>query len=66
MGQWLVADLSVMDIHFQLWMVLVTVILLVWICLCMGQTPRSLRSDFTQTRIFVGVFPTLPARSLTG
>ena len=30
MGQWLVADLSVMDVHFQLWMVLVTAILLVW------------------------------------
>jgi hypothetical protein len=28
MGQWLVADLSV--VHFQLWMVLVTAILLVW------------------------------------
>ena len=30
MGQWLVADLSGMDVHFQLWMVLVTAILLVW------------------------------------
>ena len=30
MGQWLIADLSVMDVHFQLWMVLVTAILLVW------------------------------------
>jgi hypothetical protein len=30
MGRWLVADLSVMDVHFQLWMVLVTGILLVW------------------------------------
>jgi hypothetical protein len=29
-GQWLVADLSVMDIHFQLRMALVTGILLVW------------------------------------
>jgi hypothetical protein len=26
----LLADLSVMDIHFQLWMVLVTAILLIW------------------------------------
>ncbi len=31
MGQWLVADLSVMDVHFPLWMVLVTVMLLVWL-----------------------------------
>jgi hypothetical protein len=30
MGQWLVAGLSVMDVHFQVWMVLVTAILLVW------------------------------------
>jgi hypothetical protein len=30
MREWLVADLSVMDVHFQLWMVLVTAILLVW------------------------------------
>jgi len=30
MRQWVVADLSVMDVHFQLWMVLVTAILLVW------------------------------------
>jgi hypothetical protein len=30
MGQWLVADLSVMDVHIQLWMVLVTAIPLVW------------------------------------
>jgi len=26
----LVADLSVMDVHFQLWMVLVAAILLIW------------------------------------
>ena len=30
MREWLVADLSVMDIHFQLWMVLVTLIVLFW------------------------------------
>jgi len=30
MGQLLIADVSVMDVHFQLWMVLVTVILLIW------------------------------------
>jgi hypothetical protein len=30
MRDWLVADLSVMDVHFQLWMVLVTALLLVW------------------------------------
>ena len=28
MGQWLGADFSVVDVHFQLWMVLVTGILL--------------------------------------
>jgi hypothetical protein len=26
----LIADLSVMDVHFQVWMVLVTAILLIW------------------------------------
>ena len=30
MGQWLIADVSVMDVHFQFWMVLVTAILLIW------------------------------------
>ena len=30
MGQWLVADLSLFDVHFQLWMVLLTVIVLLW------------------------------------
>ncbi len=36
MSQWLVADLSVMDVHFQLWMVLVTAILLAWFLLVWG------------------------------
>jgi hypothetical protein len=31
MGRWLVADLSVMDVHFQPWMVLVTGVLVIWI-----------------------------------
>jgi hypothetical protein len=31
MGQWLITDISVMDVHVQLWMVLVTAILLVWL-----------------------------------
>jgi hypothetical protein len=30
MGQWLIADLSVFDVHVQLWMLLVTGILLLW------------------------------------
>ena len=30
MGQWLIADLSVADVHVQLWMLLVTGILLLW------------------------------------
>ncbi len=41
MGQWLVADISVMNVHFQLWMVLVTGILLVWF-LFVGHAPRPL------------------------
>jgi hypothetical protein len=30
MGQWLIADLSIVNVHFQPWMPLVTGILLVW------------------------------------
>jgi hypothetical protein len=30
MGQWLVADLSVSDVHFQPWMLLVTGFVLLW------------------------------------
>ena len=30
MGQWLIADLSVSDVHFQLWMLFVTGIVLLW------------------------------------
>ena len=47
MGRWLVADLSVMDVHFQLWMVLVTGILLVWFLFVWATRPRSLRADLT-------------------
>ena len=30
MGQWLIADLSVSDVHFQLWMLLVATFILLW------------------------------------
>jgi hypothetical protein len=30
MGQWLIADVSIFDVHLQLWMVLVGGILLLW------------------------------------
>jgi hypothetical protein len=30
MGQWLIADLSVFDVHFQTWMLLVTGIVSLW------------------------------------
>ena len=30
MGQWLIAELSVSDVHFQLWMLLVIGIMLLW------------------------------------
>jgi hypothetical protein len=30
MGQWLIADLSVSDVHFQLWMLLVAGIIFFW------------------------------------
>ena len=30
MGQWLIADLSVYDVHVQLWMLLVIGIVLLW------------------------------------
>ena len=31
MGQWLIADVSLLDIHLQLWMLLVTGVMLLWI-----------------------------------
>ena len=31
MGQWLIADVSLFDVHLQLWMLLVTGIMLLWI-----------------------------------
>jgi hypothetical protein len=31
MGQWLIADLSFLDVHVQLWMMLVTVVILLWL-----------------------------------
>ena len=31
MGQWLIADVSLLDINLQLWMLLVTGIMLLWI-----------------------------------
>ncbi len=30
MGQWLIADISLSDVHLQLWMLLVTGFILVW------------------------------------
>jgi hypothetical protein len=30
MGQWLIADLSFFDIHFQLWMLLFAAFVIVW------------------------------------
>ena len=30
MGQWLIADLSVSDVHLQLWMLLVAGVILFW------------------------------------
>jgi hypothetical protein len=30
MGQWLIADVSLFDVHLQLWMLLVTGIVLLW------------------------------------
>jgi hypothetical protein len=35
----LVVDLSVMDVHFQLWMVLVTAILLIWFAFVWATRP---------------------------
>ena len=31
MGQWLIADVSLLDVHLQLWMLLVIGIMLLWI-----------------------------------
>jgi hypothetical protein len=30
MGQWLIADVSFLDVHVQLWMVLVVMVFLLW------------------------------------
>jgi hypothetical protein len=30
MGQWLITDLSVSDVHFQVWMLLVMAFVLLW------------------------------------
>ena len=30
MAQWLIADISLLDVHVQLWMLLVTGIMLLW------------------------------------
>jgi hypothetical protein len=30
MGQWLIADISFLDIHLQLWMLLVAGVVLLW------------------------------------
>jgi hypothetical protein len=31
MGQWLIADFSFVDVHVQLWMVVVAVAILLWL-----------------------------------
>jgi len=31
MGQWLIADVSFLDVHIQLWMLLVVGVLLIWL-----------------------------------
>ena len=31
MGQWLIADVSFLDVHVQLWMLLVVGVLLIWL-----------------------------------
>jgi hypothetical protein len=36
MGQWLIADVSFLDIHLQLWMLLVAGVVLLWVSLCLG------------------------------
>ena len=43
MGQWLIADLSVSDAHFQLWMLLVTGIILLWFAYVWATRWRSRR-----------------------
>jgi hypothetical protein len=30
MGEWLIADISLLDVHFQLWMLLATSFVLLW------------------------------------
>jgi hypothetical protein len=40
MGQWLITDLSVSDIHFQLWMLLVTAFILLWFLYVWGTRLR--------------------------
>jgi hypothetical protein len=30
MGQWLIADVSLLDVHFQFWMLLVTSFVFLW------------------------------------
>jgi len=37
MGQWLIADVSQLDVHLQLWMLLVTGIMVLWI-ICVWAT----------------------------
>jgi hypothetical protein len=55
MGQWLVADLSVMDVHFQLWMVLVTVILLVWFAFVWPHATFAEVGLYSNSHIFGGL-----------
>ena len=57
MGQWLIADLSVSDVHLQLWMLLVTAILLVWFAFVWA-TPRSLKQAYSDCNVFSGLSDT--------
>jgi hypothetical protein len=40
MGQWLIADFSFLEVHFQAWMVAVTGILLLWFLYARRQARR--------------------------
>ena len=44
MGQWLIADVPFLDVHVQLWMVLVVMVVLLWFFLRVGN-PEAITSD---------------------
>ena len=55
MGQWLSADLSVMDVHLQVWMVLVTAILLVWFAFVSATRQVRRGGTLLKLHIFTGL-----------